>query len=59
MEIQVCSNEGSHPFPRGDNYEMVKMDWYISESSFRESPDQFQANLEKGILGVGDPRFFK
>ena len=24
MEIQVCSNEGPHPFPRGDNYEIAK-----------------------------------
>ena len=23
--IQVCSNEGPHPFPRGDNYEMAKI----------------------------------
>ena len=22
--IQVCSNEGPHPFPRGDNYEIAK-----------------------------------
>ena len=22
--IQVCSNEGPHSFPRGDNYEIVK-----------------------------------
>ena len=26
--IQVCSNEESHPFPRGDNYQIVK---YIDE----------------------------
>ena len=24
MGIQFCSNEGSCPFPRGDNYEKVK-----------------------------------
>ena len=24
MQIQVCSNDGSTPFPRGDNYEVVK-----------------------------------
>ena len=23
--IQVCSKEGPHPFPRGDNYEIVKI----------------------------------
>ena len=24
MGIQVCSNEGPHPFLRGDNYEIAK-----------------------------------
>ena len=23
--IQVCLKEGHHPFPRGDNYEIVKI----------------------------------
>ena len=26
-EIQVCSNEGPRPFPRGDNYEIAKIHW--------------------------------
>ena len=25
--IQVCSNEGPRPFPRGDNYQIVKIHW--------------------------------
>ena len=25
--IQVCSNDGLRPFPRGDNYEIVKIHW--------------------------------
>ena len=25
--IKVCSNEGPCPFPRGDNYEIVKIHW--------------------------------
>ena len=25
--FQVCSNEGPRPFPRGDNYETVKIHW--------------------------------
>ena len=24
---QICSNEGPHPFPRGDNYEIAKIHW--------------------------------
>ena len=26
--IQVCSNEGPRPFPRGDNYEIAKICWW-------------------------------
>ena len=26
-EIQICSNEGPHPFPRGDNYPIGKIHW--------------------------------
>ena len=29
MGIQVCSNEGLHPFPWGENYEIVKIHWTI------------------------------
>ena len=25
--FQVCSNDGPHPFPRGDNYEIEKIHW--------------------------------
>ena len=25
--IQICSNEGPRPFPRGDNYEIAKIHW--------------------------------
>ena len=25
--IHVCPNEGPHPFPRGDDYEIVKIHW--------------------------------
>ena len=28
MCIQACSNEGPRPFPRGDDYELVKIHWY-------------------------------
>ena len=27
--IQVCSNEGPSPFPRGDNYQIAKIHWQI------------------------------
>ena len=46
--IQVCSNEGPHPFPSGDNYEIANMHW--RKSSCPESQGQFQPNLEQSIL---------
>ena len=24
---EICSNEGPHPYPRGDNYEVAKIHW--------------------------------
>ena len=27
LGIQVCSNEEPHPFPRGDDFEIVKIHW--------------------------------
>ena len=47
--IQVCSNEGPHPFPRGDNNEIVKMFEEILKSS-QEPLRQFQPNLAQSIL---------
>ena len=30
--IQVCSNEGRHHFPRGNNYKKVKIHWQLNYS---------------------------
>ena len=49
--IQVCSNEGSRPFPRGDNYEIEKIHWQNKKkSSSPETLSQFQPNLAQSIL---------
>ena len=32
--IQVCSNKGPHPFPRGDNYEITTIHWQIQIKKF-------------------------
>ena len=48
---QVCSNEGPHPFPRGHNYERVKIHWQNLKSSSPEPLDLFQPNLAQSILG--------
>ena len=39
--IQDCSNDRSHPFPRGDNYEIAKYIDEIKNSSSPESLSQF------------------
>ena len=53
--ICVCSNEGSCPFPRGDNYSIVKIHWRNLKSS-PEPLGQFQPNSAQNILGW---RWFK
>ena len=43
--IEVCSNEGSHPFPRGDNYEIVKIHIEIKKISSPETTEPISSNL--------------
>ena len=50
MGIQVCSNEGSRPFPRGGNYKKAKIHWRNLKISSQEPHGQFQSNLAKSIL---------
>ena len=47
MGIQVCSNEGPNPFPRGYNSKIAK----YKNSSSPELLGQFQPNLAQSILG--------
>ena len=48
--IQICSNEGQYPFPRGDDYEIAKIHWRNGEKSSPELLGQFQTNLAQCIL---------
>ena len=57
--IQVCSNEGPRPFPRGDNYEIAKNLLTKLKSSSPEPLGEFQPNLTQSILGSGDSSLFK
>ena len=50
-EILVCSKEGPHLFPKGDNYEKAKHIDEIKKSSPPEPPIQFQPNMAQGFLG--------
>ena len=44
-DIQVCSNEGSCPFHRGDNYKIAKSVDEIKKFSSPDPLGQFQPNL--------------
>ena len=56
--IQVCSNDVPCPFPRGDNYEILKIHWRIKKSSSPETSGLFQPNLAQCILGWWGLKFF-
>ena len=51
LGIQVCSNEGPRPSPRGDNGEIVKLYLKYLKSSSPEPLSKFQPNLTHCILG--------
>ena len=56
--IQVCSNEGSHPFPRGDNYEIAKISWQIFKI-FQNFWANFNQTWHKAFLHEGNSSLFK
>ena len=43
--IQVCSNEGPRPFPRGDNYEIVKIHWWNFKIFLSRTTEPFSTKL--------------
>ena len=43
--IQVCSNEWSHPFPRGDYYEIAKIHWQILKIFFSRTARSISTKL--------------
>jgi hypothetical protein len=51
--IQVYSNEGEHPSPRGDNSKRIKMQWKFLKILFSSSPNSIKLGtnnpLEKGV----------
>ena len=50
--INVCSNEGPSPFPRGAKYEIAKIHWRHFKIFFsQESLDEVQPNLAHGSRG--------
>ena len=57
--IQVCSNEGPRPFPRGDNYEIVKIHrWNLKNPLLQNHWANFKQSWHKASLGEGDSCFF-
>ena len=49
--IQVCSNEGFSPFPRGDNNEIAKIHWQIYKIFFSRTTGPISTNLPQSIIG--------
>ena len=47
--IQVCSNEGTWPFPRRNHSTIVKMCWQYFKTSSQEWLDHFQSNFAQSI----------
>ena len=43
--IQVCSNEGPHPFPRGDNYNTAKIHWQNLKIFFSRTTEPISTKL--------------
>ena len=54
--IQVCSNAGPYPFPRGDNFKIAKIHWQILKIFFSRTTVPISTKLSinhpwvKGIL---------
>ena len=60
MGIQVCSNEGPRPFPRGDNYELAKIHWRNFKIFISRTTGPISTKLrKKASLGDGNLRLFK
>ena len=53
--IQVCSNEGPYPFPRGDNYKIAKIKNLLLQNHWAN----FNQTWHKAYLGEGDSSWFK
>ena len=64
--IQICSNEGPRFFPRGDNYKIVKINWWNLKIFFSRTAKPIWTKLStthpwvKGIQICSNegPRFF-
>ena len=49
--IEVCSNKGEHPFPSGDNRNIVKLHHQFVKIFFRTTPGPILTKFSQTILG--------
>ena len=49
--IQVCSNEGPRPFPRGDDYELGKIHWQNFKNLFSRTTGPISTYMVQSIFG--------
>ena len=58
--IQVCSNKGPRPFPRGDKYYIAKLHWRNKKNLlFQNYWANFNQTWHKASLGDGNSSLFK
>ena len=60
--IKNSSNEGPHPFPKGENYELVKINWRNLKFFFSRTTEPISSQLgtwHKASLGEADSILFK
>ena len=59
--IQVFTNEGPHPFPREDNYEIAKIHGWNFKKSASPQPQwaNFNQTWHNAFLGKGDSSLLK
>ena len=58
FHLQVCSNEGFNPSPRGDNHEIPKIHWRNFKNLLQNHWANFNQTWHKTSLDVGDLSFF-
>ena len=57
LRIQVCSNEGFRPFPKGDHNEILKIHWQILKIFFSRTTEPISTKLGINHLWVKSLKF--
>ena len=55
--IQVCSNEGPRPSQRGDNWELIKINWQLLKILFSRTTGPILTKFDNSILRRSEFKF--